>query len=257
MSDTDLRARSASEIVDAAFALYRRNMLEYVMVTAIAYSPYIVATLLMGAYRPLTDPSQVWNVLPVMIVSILVFSLVGAVIAYMGSDAYLGEPPDVARTVRAVLPRFASLLGGMTLVSIVVFFSALLFLLPAIWAVAVTFAVVPIIVLEGRTPVAAIRRSSALSKGRKGHILGTMLLSWGIYLTLSIGITLLSGLLGMPILTLMITSVYAIFAYPIINLVIMLLYYDARIRAEGFDVEHMARGLSGVPTSESMNESVV
>lgn len=46
MSDASLRARSTTEIVDAAFTLYRRDFLQYIMVGAIAYSPMIVISLL-------------------------------------------------------------------------------------------------------------------------------------------------------------------------------------------------------------------
>ena len=43
MSDLRLRARSVTEIVDAAFQLYKRDALEYVLVTAVAYAPVVVA----------------------------------------------------------------------------------------------------------------------------------------------------------------------------------------------------------------------
>ena len=47
MSDLRLRARSVTEIVDAAFQLYRRDALEYVLVTAIAYAPLVLAQLVL------------------------------------------------------------------------------------------------------------------------------------------------------------------------------------------------------------------
>ena len=42
MIDTAIRARSVSELVDAAFALYRRGAAAYIMVTAIASVPQML-----------------------------------------------------------------------------------------------------------------------------------------------------------------------------------------------------------------------
>ncbi len=99
------------------------------------------------------------------------------------------------------------------------------------------------IVLERKGVFAAISRSSQLSKGLKWHILGTLALVYGIYFVLSLGIPLLAALIGNAVIQFVIQSVFAILAAPILNLVVMVLYYDARIRSEGFDVEHMAHGL--------------
>ncbi|MEP6834862.1 MAG: hypothetical protein ABJB74_15820 [Gemmatimonas sp.] len=256
MSGTDLRARSASELVDAAFALYRRDLMQYVLVTAVAYAPSTIARLLLNTLSATPDISDLWKFVPFVLLALFTFTMVGGVIARMGSDVYLGGVADVAGTIRAVLPRFGSLVGATFLTSMMAFFSLLFFLLPVFWVLAMTFAVFPLVVLEDRGPSAAIARSSALSKGLKGHILGTQLLVWGIYIALSLGMSALSGLTGSQTITVIIQALYAVFAYPIVNLVTMLLYYDARIRKEGFDVEHMAQTLSAPPMSSAMGGSV-
>ena len=48
MSDTPLRPRSITEIVDTAFTLYRRHVSQFVMVAAIAYAPYLLFIVVRG-----------------------------------------------------------------------------------------------------------------------------------------------------------------------------------------------------------------
>ncbi|MBC8087752.1 MAG: hypothetical protein H7Z40_10840, partial [Phycisphaerae bacterium] len=54
MSDTSLRPRGVSEIVDAAFALYRRHALQYIVVAAIATAPSLIISLLYVSTPPTT-----------------------------------------------------------------------------------------------------------------------------------------------------------------------------------------------------------
>ena len=69
-----------------------------------------------------------------------------------------------------------------------------------------------------------------------------LLILLGIALS-SIGIVAKNEVLGLFVQTL-----FTIVAYPIVGLLTMLLYYDARIRKEGFDVEHLSRALGdGTP----------
>jgi len=58
MSDLRLRPRSVTEIVDAAFQLYKRDALEYLLVTAVAYAPWVVAQLIVMRGLNLLDPTR-------------------------------------------------------------------------------------------------------------------------------------------------------------------------------------------------------
>ena len=243
MSHIDLRARSTSEIVDAAFALYRRDAMQYTLVTAIAYSPVLIYSLLNPAARSPQTPDDVFGLLPVYLVSFLAYAIVSAVIVRMGADVYLGEHADVGRTIREVLPRVPAFLVASILNGLLLFVGLLLLILPVFYVLALMFAVVPAVVLEKRGPFGALSRSAALSKDRKLHILKTLILSYGIYLILSVGLTMMATFIGSTILLVLVSSLFNLFAYPIINLVVMVLYYDVRIRAEGFDLEHMAQAM--------------
>ena len=47
------------------------------------------------------------------------------------------------------------------------------------------------------------------------------------------------------VFTQVVNAAFRIFLYPLIPIVQTLLYYDARIRKEGYDLELMAEGLGG------------
>ncbi len=243
MSATALRARGVSEIVDAAFALYRRDGMQYITLAAILTAPSIVLNLMLTGGASPTSMFDFARLLPAMVLAWITYALVSGAIIRMGSNAYLGTHSDVAATVREVLPQVPTLIGAIILSSFMIAISAVFLFFPVFYVVSLLFATVPVIVLERKGVFAAISRSSQLSKGLKWHILGTLALVYGIYFVLSLGIPLLAALIGNAVIQFVIQSVFAILAAPILNLVVMVLYYDARIRSEGFDVEHMAHGL--------------
>lgn len=243
MTDTNLRARSTSEIVDAAFALYRQNLLQYVMVTAVAYAPVLILSLLNSAALEPQTASDLYSLLPVYLVSFVTMALITGVVARMGSDVYMGRDADVARTLRDVAPRVPALVVATLINAVLLIVSAIFLFFPAVWVYTRNFAVAPAIVLENVGPLAAFSRSGALSKGRKWHVFKTLLLVFGIYLLLSFGLLLLARMSGSTIVTLLLSSLFSVFAYPVVNLVTMVLYYDCRIRNEGFDLEHMTQAL--------------
>jgi hypothetical protein len=273
MSDLRLRARSVTEIVDAAFQLYRRDALEYVLVTAIAYAPWVVVQLilmrglLLTSSRVLNAAAPASMVFALGVIGIFGYALMSAVVSRFSSDVYLDRPTGLSAVVRAVLPLVPRLIGATILFGLVVMLGfipvivgagtsnfALIFIgmLLSIWwafyAAARFFAVFQTIVLEDRSMVAAFSRSSVLSQNRKGHILLTLLLVIVIFVMLSFAVTLVAQLFGTVAGSVIMQALYTVAAYPLIGITQMILYYDTRIRAEGFDIEVMT-GALGSPTT--------
>lgn len=271
MSDLRLRARSVTEIVDAAFQLYRRDALEYVLVTAIAYAPWVVAQLilmrglLLSSSQMLSAPGAATIVLG--IIGIFAYALMSAVLSRFSSDVYLDRPTGLGAVVRAVLPLVPRLIGATILFFLVlmlgfipvivgagtsniplIFIGMLLSIVWVFYAMARFFAVFQTIVLEDRRIVAAFSRSSVLSQNRKGHILLTLFLVVVIFVMLSFAVTLVAQLFGTVAGSVIMQALYTVVAYPLIGITQMILYYDTRIRAEGFDIEVMT-GALGSPTT--------
>jgi len=65
---------------------------------------------------------------------------------------------------------------------------------------------------------------------------------------LAFAVNIVASLFGSIAGMLIMQALYTVVAYPLIGITQMILYYDARIRAEGFDIEVMT-GALGSPTA--------
>ena len=92
--------------------------------------------------------------------------------------------------------------------------------------------------------------TTALSNGRKRHILNTLGLVAIIYWVVALGVTVLAAMSGNFVVQSVASAVYTILAYPVIAITECLLYYDARIQSEGLDIELMAGELGIVAAAE-------
>ena len=276
MSDLRLRARSVTEIVDAAFQLYKRDALEYVLVTGVTYAPLIVAQLIFLRGLTLTNAEALGAVSPAVTlvlaaVGILAYALMSAVLSRFSSDVYLERPTGLGLVIRDVLPLVPRLIGATLVFGLVmmvgfipiivgagigsvplIFVGVLLSIFWVFYALARFFAVFQVIVLEGRGVIAAFSRSGVLSQNRKGHILLTLFLVFVIFIMLSFAVTMVAQLLGSVAASMVLQTLYTVVAYPLIGITQMILYYDTRIRAEGFDIEVMT-GALGAPTATSVS----
>ena len=249
------RPRSVSELVDAAFQLLRGDYLQYVMLMAIAYVPWLVVLLATGLLTASARDGAATPGLGIMFATALGamvwYSLIDAVMISAVSDRYLGRPVDVGASFRLAAGRLGHVLGAAIVKTLAVSIGFVLLIVPGFYFLAKYFAVPATVVVEGRSAGEGLARSSTLSEGLKGHVLKTLLLVWLIYLVLSFAAGLIGGVTAIasdsPMLLIVVTQVFnaafTILLYPLIPIVQTLLYYDARIRKEGYDLELMAEGL--------------
>ena len=254
MSDTTtataplpLRPRSASEIVDAAFHLYRRDPLTYLLMSALCYTPLLVLQLV--AIGPATRIEEQLTRLTAGFSLVMMFgtwvslSLMSAVIVRLSSEDYLGRRLEPAVAVRDALVRLPAVMFGLLFKYILMVFGFFFFIVGALYVMARFFAVTAGIVIEGRGVAGAFGRSSTLSRGRKLHILGTSLLAFLIFVVIYFAIGILAAMTGSIVISTILTVVASIVAYPMFAIVEMLLYYDTRVRNEGYDIEMMAEAI--------------
>lgn len=241
------RARSVPELVDGAFSLYRRDAASYIMVTAIAVTPGLIAQLLF--LRPSTPPgsSATMASLLVALITIVSYSLMTGVITKMGADVFLGGDADVAGAVRAALPKTGTLVAVGMMQGILYFLYALLLVFPILIAFAKYFAPQAAVMLEDKSSGDAIARSASLSDGHRWHVLKTMGLGYLIYFLLFLALGFLGLVDDTQVVSLVVQTAVTVVAYPIIGLLALLLYYDLRIRKEGFDLEHLSQQLGDLP----------
>lgn len=239
MNELDLRPRSATEIVDAAFQLYRRAPMQLILASAIVYVPWLILRLVLDL--GVTDQlPTLTTALALFVGTVVVYAAVGGAVSVLASEAYLGQPLDVAGAFRVTASRFVTLVVAAVIRAFLIGIGMVFLVFPGVYALGAFFAGTQLIVLEGNGVGRSLSRSSALSVGLKGHIIGTLLLIGIIGFAITVGIGLLADLSQSKVIVNVVSTAVAIVLYPLFGLSETLLYYDSRIRKEGFDVEFLA-----------------
>lgn len=250
-ASTALRPRSATELVDAAFQILRAHYGQFVLCSALACMPWLVVQLLLVG-----DPQRVAQANPLIAFAAIfalwmTFAMMSAVIITCASQAYLGDAVDVAVAVRRALPRLPRVMAAAFVRYLLLFVGLVCLLVGALYVAARLFALTPSVILEDATPAQAFARSTALSRGRKIHILNTLGLVAIIYWAIAIGIMVAGAFTGSTIVQTVASATYTMLVYPVIAITECLLYYDARIQSEGLDIELMAHELGAAPLAEA------
>jgi hypothetical protein len=178
--------------------------------------------------------------------------------------------PDAAWFVLLFILAFARALlkrAGMTSAeTILAVIFVLVFLALFVWMLSRLSLAFPACVIEKIGAWAALKRSSSLSKGTGGFYILAAVLAWmlsiGITLTVMTILALIPGLRGpqhaqafhlvMDIARRAVGFAVLALILPVYGIALTLLYYDQRIRLEGFDIEWMMQqaGLVAPPPPE-------
>lgn len=252
-----LRQRTAFEIVDVSIQVFRRHYATFVMLVALGAIPTWIVLWLSGfmtflsTYNPAAGlPTSAFDVGTFAWFPITWFWawVVRGAVVVAASDAYLTGIVDPARALRVgVSKALPNILVGI-LLGVAMFFGMFAVLIGAIYVYLRYFAAVPAVLLEDKGPVDAFHRSRDLSQGSKWRILGTLFLTWVIFWVVVVLLQVVLALVPMvPLARVLVNAVAQLFVAPIMSIVLVVLYYDQRIRKDGFDLEVMARDLAPVP----------
>jgi hypothetical protein len=173
------------------------------------------------------------------------------------SEAYLGRNPSWRDSLPFAARRFHSVLWVVVLSAIGVGLGALLLLVGAIafyvfWSVAV-----PVVLAEDRRGTKALARSWSLVRGRwwpafgvlaLGAILGGVL-GYGVGVVLDIVVPTEDGSVGDILVASFGEFVGAAVTTPLTAAFTVVLYFDLRVRKEGYDLQLLAEGLGGAGES--------
>lgn len=253
MTDIAYRPRSIPEVVDASIQLFRRSYRELIALTAIGYVPWIAAsTLVSRLWRPpgSADPDSFAGTFGWLLVSLagaIWFAVVSAGCIAAASDAYLGVQPQIASSLRRAVSRAGPIIAASLVTWMLAGVGLILLIVPGVYLFA-RFAMSPTIaLLEERSAGESLTRASELSRDMKLHIIGALGAAFLIYLIVAATVGTLMGLSGQMALAPIAEAIVTIGISPLIAVVSAVLYYDLRIRAEGFDVELLERQLQTDP----------
>jgi uncharacterized membrane protein len=251
-----LRPLTTGEVLDVSFGLYRALFFPLVIVAAICRTLPLVVSIYMQVSAKATtrDPavliSTMLDHLPLWIAGI-VLSLIASAFAVASttsivSAAYLGH----AITANTALARAAGVIGRVITVSILTAISVaaglLVLIVPGLIIMAgLALATVTLVLEPGTGPIAAMNRSWELTQGSRWKVFITVFVAWLFLLvpTIVVGVVAAVGTaagIWSPLVSTVLSGVLQIFAYPFLYVVITVLYYDMRVRKEGFDLELLA-----------------
>jgi hypothetical protein len=241
------RPRSVAEIIDASFRFYRAHFSNLLVVSALLLVPAALLTAIVpAAFQRVIQVVDNWMYL----------FLEGAIAVLVAAALERGEALSASEVFRALDGRWGKVIGASILSGLMIFIGLVLLIIPGFIAASWTAVAVPVAAIEGLSSSPAVERSRALTRGRMGHVLGTLLLIWLIVITLVFGTAILIGMLvamtGIPErLSDMIGEVVMIPFFPLIGIAVTMLYYDLRVRSEGADVAAMIDTLPTTPAQSA------
>ena len=245
------RPRSATEILDASFRVLRDHYSSFVTLAGVAYFPLAVFTLIFRRYVDgASDDATMaysFSMIILMIIQLVWFQVMNAVMSILASRAYLREDLDPGSSWTVVLPRLLWVIGTGIIVTVSAAFGFVFLIFPAVY-VYTRYGLGPLIAaLEGTSMKESLARSTFLSEGRKVHIFVVSLLTLLLYFIMSIGLAALSTMFSSLLVQTAFSFLSTILVWPLLPMVWTVLYYDLRIRAEGYDVDLMSRQLDDMP----------
>jgi hypothetical protein len=228
-----LRPRTVSEILDGSIQLMRRHYVPITAATGLLLLPsLLLAALLPPGMERLVD-----------FVENVFLNFAAAATVLMVADVALGREPDMHGALRQVRGKAWMILGAAILQGLAIGFGMLLLIIPGFIAMALLFAVPIVVMVEDRKNVSEVMsRSASLARGDMLRVLGATLLALLVIVVAGIGLGLLVAFapgLGERQADLL-SRTLLIFLYPFPSVVSTLLYFDLRIRKEGFGLDDLA-----------------
>jgi hypothetical protein len=257
-----LRPLGVGEILDAAIKVYRNKFGTMLKAVAVVIVPVQVLNVLITLSLPdtsttagttTTTSDSEWAGFAALLL-IFVISLVSAALAEAAclkavSDTYLGTETDWRESLRFGFRRLGSLLWLMLIHGVVVLLGLLACIAPGVWLYVAWSVAVPALLIEGTRGFAALGRSFNLVRRRWWPTFGILLLANLLATTVSFGF----GLLALPLVFAgrdnefvfdlangVFGAVASVVTIPFVAAVVAVIYFDLRVRKEGFDLQLMA-----------------
>ena len=233
-----LMPRDLGDLISETFRVYRKGFWGFVVIALCAQIPFLIEQL---------TPMPVLVSILFLVASFFLFILADGAITLAVAWQYLGRQINVAESYRAAWGRILSLVGGALIFIIALLFSALLSVIiigiPLFFYLLVKWwFYVQAIMLEGQTgPREALRRSHGLVTRSWWRVFGI-----GIaFLLVGIGVNIAASIPGFialafsPTVSTIFLFVAGVVVLPIGTIGATLVYFDLRIKKEGYTLERM------------------
>jgi len=244
MAQRILRPLDYGGILDELFDLYKKHFVLFAGIAGVFFLPVYAIGYAFGQVG-------------ITLAGILTWFGQNAVLAattWSVSRVYLGETVSIGQAYKAVARRFVMFFLTMLVAGIIIGIGSMLCLVPGIIFAFWYAFIAQAFILEGLAGADARNRSKDLAAGNWGRILV-------IYLVTFVCMLVISGALTFPFTMRQIANMRVgvhttpgvlqgiaqglamTLTSPISVIAFVLLYYDIRVRKEGFDIEMLARNM--------------
>jgi hypothetical protein len=266
-----LRPLGIGEILDAGIKIYRNKFATMLKAVAVVIVPVQVLNVLITLSLPDTSTTAGINttssdsewagvaaLLLIFVINVVSSALAEAACLKAVSDTYLGTETDWRESLRFGFRRLGSLLWLTLIHGVIVLLGFAACVVPGVWLYVAWSVAVPVLLIEGTRGFGALRRSFNLVRRRWWPTAGILLLANLLATAVAAGI----GLVALPLLFAgrdnefvydlangTFGAVASILTIPFVAAVVAVIYFDLRVRKEGFDLQLLAERLGVTPPS--------
>jgi len=236
-------------VFSQAWKVFSRNFFTFIIVTAIASLPPILAQPPLSTDPAAVDPFQnLGRSLLVLFLGAVCNALATGTLIYGAFEIMRGRPMNLAESARVGLRRFFPMVGLAIVVFVLVELGLILFIFPGAMLYTMWFVATPVCVVERAGVFRSMGRSRALTKGHRWKIFGLFLV---VFIPgLIVGGAVISALFSGNIAT--VNSIFSSTLGKIVSLIwsaiytaflaalVVVTYHDLRVAKEGVDTDQIA-----------------
>lgn len=266
-----LRPLEVGDLLDETFRMYRRHFLLFAGLSVIlsiptaALSGYSYYTLFGGLLQQTSSsqPPDIGAIESTLVAAAVVLVIALALspffygaVTFAAGESALGRSVTASGVLRGVLHRYFQLQGYWILIGLMLVAFCLLPLWIWIWVGWVV--VMPVMFIENVGLRAAMGRSRRLVEGRWWRTFLILFLMFIVFYAVRIALSAFIAL-GQTLLALVVSSVVIFWisgatsvivdslVNPVLQIAIVLIYFDLRVRREGLDLFQLAQALPPPP----------
>ena len=256
MTQLQLRSMTVGEILKASFAVYRKRWGTLMAIAGVLILPYAVLYPILAEPTPSIsiNPTidEVQDVLaamaPWLVIRLLIISILLAAVSRTAVETYVGMESPWRRQAAAAINRMVPLAAVTVLFWAAVIAGSALFVVPGLFLLVASSACLPVLMVEGTGPLAALTRSWNITSGRRWNVFGVLLASSVLVVIAEIAGGLLLSTLLVPLQGdfgfWVATELAWLAAQPFLGAVLGVMYLDLRVRKEALDPELLSLQLS-------------
>ncbi len=241
---------SIGAVIGSSFGVYARNFVSFSILALLIGAINLVLGLLMPqpTEAEMLAGQVSWGAIGLgFIAAILVNGLTQAAIIYGTFQDLRGQKASIGDCIARGLATMIPVIVGSILLSLGIGIAALFLIIPGIILALMWWVYIPVIVVEGKGVMGSFGRSRELTRGRRWHILGLLIVVVLLSVVASfivgliVGVAVLgsggSGVLVAAILQYAVMSIVTAFS----AILVAVGYYYLRAEKEGINIDDIAR----------------